>query len=258
MSDAHEIRDEEEIDDIGSGALVLGPTINAIFAPGHAYDVLDKRPLASLWILLWVTAAMIGLAFVNLDVSKQFARVGIIESMTNRGQDVDPEQIAQMVRTFERFAAVGAVAQTLFVLLVVLIVAVVIWAGATILGGSTKFSRATAVASVAAVVHPLLFTAYVGFNWWLSPPEVRRLADVADAVPTLSLDLILGSPEMSLTMRTFLMRVDLFNLWWIILVTIGCERLLRLKRGGAVGLAMTIWLVMATAGALMAGFGAGD
>lgn len=256
MTETGEFHDDEGIDDIGAGARIFGPTINAIFAPSKAFDVLDKRPLACLWILLWVTGLLVGLAFVNLDVSKQFARLGVIESMRNQGQELDPEQIGRMIETMDRFAGVGAVAQNLFLVILVAIIAVVLWAGATMLGGSAKFSRATAVASVAAVAHPLLATAYISFNWWLSPPEIRRLADIADAVPTLGLDMLIGTAEMSFTMRTFLMRFDLFNLWWIVLVVMGCERLLRLKRGAAVALAVTIWLVSAAVGAVLAGWGA--
>jgi len=232
MSDEPEVLeiDNEDAEEIKAGSLVLSPTINAILAPGKAYEVLDKRPLASMWILLWILIGMIGLAVVNLDVTKQFSRVGIVESMARRGQEVDPEQISSMFETMDRFALVGAVAQNLLLIILVLVVAVVIWAGATMLGGSARFSRATAVATVGAVVHPLLATAYIGFNWWLDPPEIRRMADIANAVPTLGLDLLFGSPDMSFMTRTVLMRVDLFNR----LVDrargpSGCERLLRLK-----------------------------
>ena len=37
--------------------------------------------------------------------------------------------------------------------------------------------------------------------------------------------------------------VDVFNLWWMVVVVIGSERLLRLKRGAATMLAVTLWIL---------------
>ena len=234
-------------------AAMFGPTLNAIIAPGKAYDALAQRPFLSLWILLWVTVSTTLLTFMNLDMQRQFMRIGFVESIARGDTQMDAEQAARALETMDRWAPAVGLAQNLFLVLLVGGIALVIWGGATIAGGSSKFSGALGVASVAAVVHPVLATLYVTGLWAIDPPEVRRLADIPEAVPTLGLDLLIGNPDMSMTLRTFLMRADLFNLWWVVLVVIGCERLIGLKRGASVAIAVTIWLVTAGLGAFLSG-----
>lgn len=236
-------------------AAVFGPTLNAVFAPSRAFEALESRPRLSAWILVWVVVGLVGLSFMNLDINRQFMRLGIIESMTQSGQDVDTEQLAKAVAGVDRFAAVIAVVQNLFVILLVLIVATMMWGGSTILGGRAKFSSALSVAAVGSVVHPLLSTAFIALNWRINPPEIRRVSEIVAAVPSLGLDLFLGSDQVSNAVRTVLQRVDLFNIWWIVVVVIGGERLLGLKRGSAVSLALAIWFLSAAVSAGMANLG---
>jgi hypothetical protein len=237
-------------------AAVFGPSINAVIAPSKAYDALERRPLLSLWILLWVLIAMVTLTLTNLDVQRDFMRVGFAESIARGDTQMDAEQAARALETMDRWAPAFGLAQNLFLVLLIGVIAAVIWGAATVAGGSSKFSSSLAVSSVAAVIHPLLATLYVTALWKVNPPEVRRLSDIPEAVPTLGLDLLVGNPDMSMTLRTFLMRVDLFNLWWVVLVVMGCERLLGVKRGGAIAIAVGLWLVSAGIGAFFAGFNA--
>ena len=236
-------------------AAVFGPTVNAVFAPGRAFEVLESRPVLSAWILAWVVVGMIGMSFMNLDINRQFMRIGVIESMTQRSQDVDTEQLAKAVEGMDRFAPVIATVQNLFVVLLVMIVAAMFWGGSTMLGGRAKFSSALSVAAVGSVVHPLLATCFVALNWRINPPEIRRVSEIVSAVPSLGLDLFFGSDQMSTAVRVLLQRIDLFNIWWVVLVVMGSERLLRLKRGGAVGLALAIWLLSAAVSAGVASLG---
>lgn len=244
----------DQVDPVRGVAAVLAPTWNAIVAPTKALAALAARPRLAWWVLLWVMLGMVGLSLANLDLQRQFMRVGVISSMQQQGQTPDPEQLARMVEGMDRFAPIIAVAQNLFLLVLVLVIAAMLWGGSTLFGGKSDFSRAVAVAAVGSVIHPLLSTAYVALNWRMNPPEIRRVADIANAIPTLSLDLLVGSDQMSFALRAFLMRIDVFNLWWVIVVVMGCERLLGLKRGAAVSLAAGIWLLSALLATFMATF----
>ena len=244
---APEIPDPERDDESGPSGLpaIFGPTVNAVFAPAAAYDTLDRRPSLAGWVMVWIIVGLMFAGWANMDVTRQFARVGMIQGMQQQmaqsGQEIDTERLREMVETVDRFAPAWAIGGNLFIVIAVLVIAVLIWGGATMFGGSAKFSRALGVASVGAVIHPLMATFFTTFMWWMSPPEIRRIEDIAASLPTLGLDLVLGSPDMSFAMRTLLQRVDLFNAWWVILVVMGAERLLRVKRGGAIGLAVGIW-----------------
>lgn len=236
-------------------AAVFGPTANAILAPGRAYEALDARPLLALWPLLWTTLGMVLLGLWNLEITRQIMRVAMLQGMVGQGQDPDPEQMRQMIEGMDRFAPAWAVGGNLFIILAVLVIAVLVWMGSSVLGGRTNFARSLGVTAIASVVHPLLATTFVSVMWKLDPPEIRRMEDMFESLPSLGLDLLVRGGDTSLFVRTLLARVDLFNLWWLALVAIGCERLLGLKRGAAVGLAGTIWLLSALLAAFWASMG---
>ena len=222
-------------------AAVFGPTLNAIFAPAKAFDVLAQRPVLAWWPILWVTVLMMMLGALNLDITRQIMRVGMLEGMAQQGQQIDAEQVRSMIETMDQWAPAWAVGFNLFILIAVGVFAALIWVGASIMGGSTRFSNSIAVASVGAMVHPLLATAFVSLVWRLDPPEIRRMADFVQSTPSLGIGLLFGSTELSPAMAQVVARVDVFNFWWMAIVVIGSERLLGLKRGGAMTLAVTLW-----------------
>ena len=234
-------------------AALLAPTWHALVAPAQAYAALDARPLLSLWIIAWVLAGMVGASLLVLDVQRQFARIGLVQSMNAQGRTLEPEQLQRMLEAIDRFAPLQAIVGNLFLVLTVVLIAALLWMAATMTGGSSRFARAFAVASVGAVVSPLLNTLFVVLNWRLDPPRVRRIQEIATAVPSLGVDLLFGASDLSPAMHTLLARVDLFNLWWGVLVVMGCERLLRMRRGAAVTTAVVIW---AAATAVAVGFAA--
>ena len=156
----------------------------------------------------------------------------------------------------DRWAPLATAGQNLFMVVLIGVIAVMLWAGSSMLGGRVRFANSFAVASVAAVVHPAMAGLFMATAWQMDPPQIRRMADIPAAVPSLGLDLLLGSEGMSMVARTFLMRMDLFNLWWGVLIVMGARSLLRLKKGGAIGLAFVIWLITAGTGALLSGMNA--
>ena len=90
--------------------------------------------------------------------------------------------------------------------------------------------------------------------WRLNPPDVRRMQDFFESIPSLGLDLLFA-PDISRGLKTLLMRVDLFNAWWVVLVAMGCQRLLGLRRGTAVTMAVVIWAVTSGVSAFWASLG---
>lgn len=234
-------------------AAVFGPTVNAIFAPAQAFEALEARPLLALWILLWVIVVMSAVSLLNVDVQRQFMRVGFVESMAQGDQQMDAEQARRVLETMDRWAPAIGILQNLVLVLLVLVITVMLWAGASMLGGSARFGNAFAVAAVASVIHPALAGMYMSLVWAMDPPQIRRMADIPSAVPTLGLDLLVGNEGMSMMARTFLMRIDLFNAWWVVLIVIGAGMLLRVKRNAAIALALTIWMITAGTGAVLSG-----
>lgn len=237
-------------------AAVFGPTANALFAPGRAFEALDARPVLGWWPLLWTAVGMVILGVWNLGITRQIMRVAMVQGAMQRGPQADPEQMRRMLERMDRFAPFWAVGGNLVVLISVILVAVLLWMGSSLLGGRTNFMRSVGVAGVGAIVHPLLATTFVSVMWKVNPPEIRRMQDMFETLPSLGLDLLVRGGDTSPFVRTLLARVDLFNLWWIALIAIGGQKLLGLKKGGAVGLAVGIWLLTATISAFWASLGA--
>ena len=219
---------------------VIGPTLNAIFAPTKAFEALAQRPVLACWPIIWVTALMMVLGVVNFEITRQIWRVATIEAMAQRGQNINAEQIRTMLEMMDRWAPVSVFALNLSIILTVGVFAVFIWMGTSIMGGSTQFSLSFVVASIAAVIHPLLTTAFVTLVWCLDPPQIRRVADFMQSTPTLGLGLLF-SRELHPSLAQVVLRVDVFNVWWMALVVIGGERLLSLKRGSAMMLSIALW-----------------
>ncbi len=235
-------------------AAIFGPTINAILAPQDAFDALRARPVLAVWPAIWVTLSAVLLGVLNTDVTRQIFRVSIIESRQRQGQSLDPEQIRPILEAIDKWAPLVAPAQNLFLLLVVVVVAVLFWIGASLAGGSTRFSSAFGVAAIGAVITPLLGLAFVTLMWQMDPPEFRRMAEFAQATPTLSLALVFANAETSLFMNTLLGALSVFNAWWIYVSAVGCRTLLEIKSGAAWGIPVAIWLLTTLISAGMASF----
>ena len=177
--------------------------------------------------------------------------------MQQRGQDVDPEQLREMLGNMERFAPLLSSAGNLFLVVIVALIAVMFWIGASLTGGSTRFSKAFGVAVIGAVITPLLSVWFVTLMWKLNPPEFRRMAEFFAATPSLGLDLFFGGAEMSVALRTVLQRCDLFNVWWIMVSAVGCERLLEIKGAGRWVVPVAVWALGVMVAAMWASLSAG-
>ena len=119
------------------------------------------------------------------------------------------------------------------------------------LGGSGKFSRSFGLATACAVIHPVMYSIYASIIIHMNPPEIRRPQDMIMMTPTVGLDLLFGNADMPIWLATLLTKIDLFNLWWVVLVAGGAQVLLRLKRGPAITMAVGIWVLTTVISMLM-------
>ena len=236
-------------------AAIFGPFFNAILGPADCWRALDARPLLSIWIALWIGALQTVLGFINLPITRQ-AMIASTRSALQAQGDVTEEQLRQSAETMAWVADIFAYAGVFFILLMIAVVALTIWLIATIMGGKVTFGRSFALASAAAVIKPLLYSVYVTIILQMNPPEIRRAQDIQDMTPTLGLDLLfelLGfSGDTPGWLNALFMRIDLFSLWWMVLIVSGAMVLLKLSKGKAIVLGAILW----TFGTLFAMLGA--
>lgn len=233
----------------GFGA-VVAPTLDAVVAPGRCFDALDEAPVRAWWIWLWASIGMLALGVWNLPLTRRLFAARTRAHVESSGQEMSAEQLRRAQQMNESIGTITTFAAPLFLLIQLLIIAAIIWLLAALLGRSGGFSRAFAVAAGAAVVPPLLYSAYTSVLLHLGPPQVRRLPDVASMQPSAGLDLLFDRAELASWLVPILQRVDLFNAWRAVLVVIGGEKMLGLGRRQAIAVAVVLWVLTTTMASL--------
>jgi len=236
----------------GMGA-VVGPFFNAIVAPKECWAALDAKPMLSIWIMVWIAVFSTGMAIYNMPIMQRImvesARVGMLA----RGADVTPEQLQQTQDIMMMMGRVAAYGSSIMLLVMIAITALVIWVLGAIMGGAgVTFGRAFGVAAAAAVIRPFLYSIYATVILNMNPPTIRRPEDAATITPTLGLDLVLSGPDTPVWMHAFFARIDLFLLWYAVLIVTGCVGVMKLSKGQGITVATILWLfgtLVAVAGA---------
>jgi hypothetical protein len=232
---------------------IVGPTINAIVAPSQCWQALDARPKLAIWIFVWVALVSTVLGIWNLPITQQATSATMQYQMRAQGRDVSPEDLEQIMSwTLWSIKLMAYIGTPLLIFVMLLFFALLMWLGASVMGGSARFSRSFGLAAAAAVIHPVIYSLYVSIILHMSPPEIRRPQDMVLLTPTVGPHLLFDAADTPTWLYTLLTRADLFNLWWIVLVVSGAQVLLRLKKGAAITLAVGIWVFTTAIAVLMA------
>jgi len=234
---------EPESEGPTGAAAIFGPFFNAILAPAQCWEALDAKPKLAMWIVVLIMVFSTVLAVINLPITQQIMVQTTRAQMRASGQEVSAEQLQQTADLMTTIGTGLAYASSLFILLIIAITALVIWVLASIMGGKgSTFGRAFGVAAAAGVIRPLLYSVYATIILNMNPPEIRRPEDASTMTPTLGLDLLLTGPDTPLWLNVIYQRVDLFNLWWLVLVVSGSMAVLKLRKGQAITVAAVMWL----------------
>ena len=244
--------DDEPEGPSGIGAF-LGPTINAVVAPAKCWEALDAKPKLAIWIYVWVALVSTALAIWNLPITRQATIAMMTYQQRAQGQEMGPEDLDRLTSIMgTTMSLVAYIGTSVLILVMILFLALLMWLGASVLGGSGKFSRSFGLAAAGAVIHPVMYSIYASIIIHMNPPEIRRPQDMIMMTPTVGLDLLFGNADMPIWLMTLLTKIDLFNLWWVVLVAGGAQVLLRLKKGPAVTMAVGIWVLTTVISILMA------
>jgi len=252
---------QPQVEAPSGAAAIVGPFFNAIVAPAQTWEALDAKPILSMWIVLWIAVFSTAMSIYSLPISQRIMAQSTIAAQRAQGQEFTPEQMQQTVDVMATVATVFAYASSVLMLVIIAFTALLIWVLASIMGGTgTTYGRAFAVAAGAAVIRPLVYSVYATVILNMNPPEIRRPQDAATIAPTLGLDLLLVGPDTPLWLTAIYQRVDLFQLWWLVLVVSGSMAVLKLKKGQAITLGAILWVagtLFAVAMAMLQGLNAG-
>ncbi len=219
--------------DTGAGRL-----LGVLAAPGETFRSIAGRPtwVAPLLVLM-LSATVVGwMVTSRLDLAPV-----IRHRLEAAGGQVSAEQAERSIEMAKKLAPYLALFQGLVAApAIYLVVALLLWIGCRLVGSEMGYR-----ASLATTLHGLLPLAVgallaipVLWNHGAVTPEEARsgsflISSLAAVAPAGA-----GPVE-----RALLGSVDLFSLWAIILLIIGCRIVARVSRAAAVGVVASLWLL---------------
>jgi hypothetical protein len=221
----------------GSSDSGLARLPGVFFSPVATFESIARRPTWLAPLLLWtamsiaVTAALLP----KIDY-EQLTR----QAFQQRGQTVPEERLASIVEQQKKFGGIlGWVAGAASPAVISLLVAVVIWGAFKAFGWDTRFSQAFGV-TTHAFLPGVLKSAFLLFL--ITRQETVNPQALGDL---LSSNLgFLVPRDSSKPLHSLLQSFDIFSLWSLCLFVIGFAAAARVKRGGAAGVIVTLWLLV--------------
>ncbi len=223
----------------GVGA-IFGPFLNAILAPGEAFRALDARPRLGIWVATFVAALVAVTEVIKLPATLPASIAMARQQIEAAGGEVTAASLSRI----EFFSRLSAYAFTpVWVFLLILGTALVFWVIASLMGAKgATFGRAFALASAGAVIKPFLNNIYIAIVLRMNPPVIRRPQDMIQLQPSLGLDLFAPTADLPVWLTAMLKRVDLFSIWWIVVIAAGAVPLMKMSKGQGRLMAIAIWV----------------
>ena len=241
---------QEETARLGTFSRLIG----TIFSPGETFQDINRKPD---WIVPIIVAIIfaIGGGYIiktrlNLDPEK-IARQAIEQSLQQRGKsisdltDQQKEGIEKQVQMSVKIQKVLPVLQAIFIPIFVAILSLVFWGAGVLLGGQTTFKKvfsvtAYAFAMVMSVCTVILNTLVAFLR---NPEDINVLKGIAMTNPGMLM------PDGTNKMLTALLgQIDVLNIWFLILITIGLAAVSKNMRPSRAAVAVfglwSIWLVV--------------
>jgi Yip1 domain len=215
-----------------------GRVLGVLTAPGDTFRSIAGRPTwAAPLLVLVLSATAIGWMVT--------ARIDLTETVRHRleasGSQPSAEQLEQGLEVAKKIAPYLALFQGLVLApAIYLLLALLLWVGFRLVGSEMGYR-----ASLATTLHGLMPYAVAAL---LAIPVVwNRAAMTAEEARSgtflMSNLAALAPAGAGPVERALLGSVDLFSLWAIVLLIIGCRIVARVSRAAAVGVVLSLWLL---------------
>lgn len=219
--------------------------VRVLFSPSEVYGRVKEAPK----ILLPLLAVLVVQVLIAV-LSLPYVRAGM------RAQAAAQPGAQQFGPGAETAASIAAVVTgPLFVILLLLVAAFLLWVIVSVLGGDAQFKTLFSVYLYSWVPALLLQLAGVVVLMLKGPEGITSMQDLQ---PSLGLDLFLAPMmELGAFMTALLRSVNPFSIWQIVLVAIGVRVTHNVEKGTATSAAIVQWLILSVLGAGLAALGAG-
>ena len=231
--------------EVGAIARVPG----ALFSPVTTFESIARRPTWLPPLLLWIAVSF---AFTNVLLPRiDFDRL-IRTQLEKRSVAIPEERIQTIVAGQKRSAPIIYNVSALLIPVVFSLgLALICWAAFKAFGWDLTFRQAFGVTTHAFL--PLVLGSIVFLPVLLKQESVdpRTMGDLLMSNLGFLVD-----RQTSPALHAMLQSIDVFSIWTVVLLIIGLSAAARIKRGGAAGVVVTLWLLLVLAkGGLAALFG---
>ncbi len=211
------------------------------FSPVGTFESIARRPTWLAPLLLWTALSVIITAALLPKIDyEQLTR----QAIQKRGQAVPEERIASIVEQQKKFGAIfGWVFGAASPAVISLLSAVVIWGAFKAFGWDTRFSQAFGVTTHAFLPGCLKAALLLFLITRQETVNPQALGDML----TSNLGFLVPA-DSSKPLHSLLQSIDIFSIWSLCLFVIGFSAAAKVKRGGAAGIIVTLWLVVVAIG----------
>jgi hypothetical protein len=224
--------------------------IGTLFSPGETFQDINRKPD---WILPLIVAMIFSFAgnFIIINRVKpdweQLGRKQVEQRLQKQGKslsDLSEEQrqaIEKQVKFGSKFSSYFVYIVPVFVPVLTALLALLFWGSALLFGGQTTYKKVFSVSlytNAVVIVVATIVNIVVAF---LRNPEDIDLTKGAIAVTNPGM---LMPPETSAILIALLSQLDIFTIWYLILITIGISAVSKnLKPSMAAAAVFSLWAI---------------
>lgn len=179
---------------------------------------------------VWVSLLNMVVAYLSTPIQKQLVRLN--------PNEVPPEQLQETLAAMDKFAVLGMVTTPVVVLLTSLVIAGISYIAVSVLAQAPSFRRHFTIylyASLPVSVGLLLGTLVTHQR------GIENIRSIEDAVASFGPAALLEPGQRIL--YPVLSTLDLFSIWFYVLVAMGASYVFGMKRGAALLVVIPVWLI---------------
>ncbi|MFW6172774.1 MAG: YIP1 family protein [Elusimicrobiota bacterium] len=201
--------------------------IDIVFSPSKVFNKISRN---SFWLLAYIFIA-IGTIFFRI-LHFPFIKQIFLSSWP-------PEAAKSLIQSARSLTIISAALAPLYLILKFFIIAIILWLLVLLFTLETNFKKIFCL-----VVHCGIIT-FLGSILTILILYMRGLDSIeswTDIQISLGIDLFLGNIDLSLPFKTFLSNINLFSIWWIVLLMLGISIISNIPRIKSAFIAVFLWL----------------
>lgn len=202
-----------------------------VISSTKTFTKINSKPT---WLIAYLTIGT-GAILIGSLISPFIIQAQIV-SMPS---DMSLQQIENALKFMKRFQIIGIALSPLLLILKFLIISVVLWLIVQFFT-EVDFKRIFSV-----VVHCGIIT-FLGSILSFIILKLRGFQSIKSAVDiqvSLGLDIFLRNSDINLPFKAFLSNINVFSIWWIVLISLGISIAAKISRTKAIVIAIFFWLL---------------